>query len=76
MSSIDIFEYEAGVMSVGLLGCEPLRGREVNADGHALLGPNFRLQLYVVGWVVHANLQPHTVNIKFVTKIKLNMYSV
>ena len=66
MSSIDIFEYEAGVISVGPLRFEPLRGREVNADGHALLRPNFRLQLYCVGWVVHLNFQPPTVTTKFV----------
>jgi hypothetical protein len=66
MSSIDIFGYEAGVISAGLLQCELLMGREVNDDGHALLGQNFRLQLYVVGWVVHVNFQPPTVTIKFV----------
>ena len=66
MSSIDIFGYEAGVISAGLLWCELLMGREVNAVGHALLGPNFRLQLYVVVWVVHANFQPPTANIKLV----------
>jgi len=48
-SSTEIFEYGTGVISVGSLRCEHQRGRGVNAYGHALLGPNFGLQLYGVG---------------------------